>query len=67
MEKNKGVKRKMTKQTKRYKIKTMVRRILAFPFLIILLLPVWLFTGGTIKDKWEGFLDSTDEDTDFGV
>jgi len=55
-----------TKPNRRFKIKTTIRRILAFPFWIIFLPFFWLLSNGTIKDNWDNFLEFTDEDTDWG-
>jgi len=42
------------------KIKTIVRRILSLPLIIILIPLLWLFID--INGVWKGFLDLTDED-----
>lgn len=48
------------------RIKTIIRRILFFPFFIIVLPFLWFFSKGTMRDFWEeAFLDYTDENTDY--
>ena len=46
------------------KIKTYLRRIIFFPFLVPFIPLVWLFGGESMKEIWESILDLTDEETD---
>ena len=46
------------------KIKTYLRRIILFPFLVPAIPLLWIFNEESMKEMWEDILDLTDEETD---